>query len=75
MGTWFWIRRFFTVLAISFVIIAGAHVLRGRSAKYAVSEGLVWGLITSAIFISTRLYRSGKGQHCAMCADTPEVQK
>ena len=75
MGTWFWVRRFFTVLALAFVLIAGAHLLRGRSAKYAVSEGIVWSLITASIFISTRLYRSRKGQHCAMCADTPEMQK
>jgi hypothetical protein len=75
MGTWFWIRRFFTVSTIAFAIIAGAHLLRGRSGKYAISEGLVWGLITAFIFTSTRLYRSRKGQHCAMCADTPEMQK
>ena len=75
MGTWFWIRLFFTVLALAFVLIAGAHLLRGRSAKYAVGEGIVWSLITASIFISTRLYRSRKGQHCAMCADTPEMQK
>ena len=75
MGTWFWIRRYFTVFTLAFVIIAGAHVLRARSANYAISEGLIWGLITAAIFISTRLYRSRKGQHCAMCADTPEMQK
>jgi len=31
-----------------------------------------WGVLASALFTGTRIYRSRKGQACAVCNDTPE---
>lgn len=75
MSIWFWLRRFFTVLALAFLVIASSHVLRGRPIKYAVTEGLVWGLIASALFLGTRLYWSRKGERCGLCADVPKNEE
>jgi hypothetical protein len=71
MGTTFWIRRFALVLAIAFVVIAGAHLLRGRSFESSLVEALIWSVISAGIFVSARMYQSRKGVHCAICNDIP----
>jgi hypothetical protein len=75
VDTAFWIKRFFTVLVGAFVIIAAAQVIKGHDYYYAVMQGGIWGIITAAVFIGARLYQSRKGQHCAICKDTPEMQQ
>ncbi|GAB3747557.1 hypothetical protein GCM10028795_10350 [Lysobacter olei] len=72
MGTVFWIRRFLVVLTSAFLIIAAAHWLRGRGLHYAVTEASLWALITAAVSTAARAYQSRRGQHCAICKDTPE---
>lgn len=73
MGARFWIRRFAVALAIAFVAIAaGQYLLRDRTLDYAIRHGLLWGVITAAIFTATALYRWRKGQHCALCTTPPE---
>ena len=71
MGTVFWVRRFLVVFAGAFVLIAGAHVLRGRALDYAVTEGLLWSAVAAAVFVAVRLYHSRRGRACALCGDTP----
>jgi len=68
----FLVRRFLTALVVAFLIFAGAHLLRGRPGSHAVSEGLVWALISAALFTGTRWYGSRQGQSCPLCADTPD---
>ena len=74
MGTRFWIKRFFLVLCIAFVIIAGAQILKGRDLSYSIMHAGLWSLIAATIFILARLYQSRRGQHCAICKDTPETK-
>jgi hypothetical protein len=74
LGTVFWIRRFLSVFALAFAIItASQFLLRGRTPADAALQGLVWAGIAASLFTATRLYRSRKGQHCALCRDTPEM--
>lgn len=69
----FWIRRFFLALAIAFVgIAAGQYLLRERTLDYAIQHGLIWGVVSAAIFTATALYRWRKGRYCALCATPPE---
>lgn len=75
MGTLFWIRRFFVVLAGAFLIIAMAHLLRGRGWDYALTEAALWSAITAAVFMAARWYQARRGQHCAVCKDTPEFHR
>ncbi len=72
MSIAFWIKRFLFVTVIAFAILTPVQLLKGHELLEAVSFGLCWGVIASAIYTGTRIYRSRKGQHCAMCNDTPE---
>lgn len=75
MGKHFWARRYLTVFGLAFLVIASSHLVRGRSGEHAVSEGLLWALIAATVFTAGRLYQSRKGQHCAVCRDTPEPRE
>lgn len=71
MNAGFWLRRFLAALAAAFVIITGAQLLRGRPTGNAVVHGLVWSLISAAIFVGVNYYRWRRGQRCVVCGDPP----
>lgn len=71
MGTAFWIRRFLLVFAGAFVLIAASHLVRGRGLEHALIEALLWASLTAAVFTGARIVQSRRGQHCAVCRDTP----
>ena len=75
MGTAFWIKRFLVVLAGAFVIICGAQLLKGHELAYAATQGGIWGLVSAGIFTAVRFRQARKGQHCALCRDTPEMRE
>jgi hypothetical protein len=72
LGTAFWIRRFLGVFALAFAIITASQcLLRGRTLADAALQGAVWAAIAAGLFTATRLYKSRRGEHCALCRDTP----
>lgn len=75
MGTAFWIRRFLLVLVGAVIVIAASHLVRGRTVEHALAEAGLWAVITACVFTAARLYQSRRGQHCAVCRDTPESQQ
>lgn len=75
MGTAFWIRRFLLVFAGAFALIAASHVIRGRGIEYALTEALLWSTLTAAVFTGARIAQSRRGQHCAVCRDTPQFHE
>jgi len=75
MGPAFWMKRFLVVLAGAFVMICVAQVLRGRSLGYSAAQGAIWGTIGATIFTVARVRQARKGQHCALCRDTPEMRE
>ena len=72
MGRAFWIKRFLLVTALAFVALTAVELLKGHDLVAALWFGLGWGVVSSAIFTATRIYRSRKGQYCEICNDTPE---
>lgn len=74
MGTLFWLRRLLQVFVIAFVVIAGAQLLRGHTPADAVHQALLWAAISSGVFVAARIRQSRRGQHCALCRDTPEMR-
>ncbi|HKE94476.1 MAG TPA: hypothetical protein VKB34_09245 [Povalibacter sp.] len=74
MGIVFWIRRFLTVLAGALIIITAVQLLKGHDMEYASMQGALWGTFTAAVFTAARYVQSRRGQHCAICKDTPEMQ-
>jgi hypothetical protein len=75
MGAKFWIRRFIAVFFGALTIIAGAQMLRGRGVYYAITQGLLWATISASVFTLGRMYQSNRGQHCAICNDTPDIRR
>jgi hypothetical protein len=74
MGIAFWIRRFLLVFAGALVIISGAQLAKGHTLEHSLTEGLLWSAVTAAVFVAVRIHKSRKGQHCAICADTPQAR-
>lgn len=74
LGPAFWITRFLAVLAGAFAIICVAQLLKGHELAYAATEGAIWGIISAAIFTGARYWQARRGQHCALCKDTPEMR-
>ena len=73
MGTAFWIRRFLLVFISASAVIAAAQMLKGHTWGYAGFQGMLWAAIASTIFTAARIFQSRRGQHCAICRDTPET--
>ena len=61
------------VFAVAFVIITGAAALKGRPRREAASHGFLWSTLSTWIFVSTGVYRSRKGQRCALWGDPTEM--
>jgi len=74
MSTAFWIKRFFLALVVAFAILFVAHDVEGHGAAESLRFSALWAIISAAIFTGTRIYRSRRDQHCAICKDTPEMQ-
>lgn len=72
MNTGFWIRRFLAALTAAFVFITGAQLLRGHPTGDAVTHGVVWSVISAAIFVGVNYFRWRRGQRCVVCGDPPK---
>jgi len=70
MAPFFWIRRFFLVFAAAVAVIGGAQFLKGQTVRYAVSQGLLWGITTAAIYLAAAIYRFRRGCACATSSDS-----
>ena len=75
MGTNFWIKRFLLVLAGAFAVIAGVQLLKGHPLSYSVMQGAIWGVVSALVFTIARYFQARRGQHCAICKDTPEMRQ
>lgn len=71
----FWVKRFLTVLAGAFVVIGIAQLVRGHSLAYAATQAGFWGVVSALVFTVSRWFQASRGQHCALCKDTPEMQE
>jgi hypothetical protein len=74
LSTVFWIKRFLTVLVGAFVIIGAAQLIKSKDIPYALTQGAIWSVISASVFTVARIFQSRRGQHCAVCKDTPEMQ-
>jgi hypothetical protein len=54
-----------------FVLLAGVQYLKGKSLEYSIEFGILWSLISVAIFAIRRFYNYRKNINCAVCNDTP----
>ena len=75
MSIGFWLKRFFTVLVGAFAVICAAQLLKGHDVDYSAMQGAIWGALSALIFTVARFFQARRGQHCAICKDTPEMQQ
>lgn len=75
MKTTFWIKRFCFVFLSVFSILLVVSLLKERSLERASAESAVWAGVTAVVFVTARIYQSRRGQHCALCRDTPEMAR
>lgn len=73
MSSSFWVRRFLTVFACALVIISAAQFAKTNDVSHALTQGLVWAFASAVLFTAARIWQSRRGQHCAICKDTPEM--
>jgi cell division protein FtsW (lipid II flippase) len=71
----FWIKRFFVIFIGAFLILLVVGLFKKRSLERAIAESAVWAGLTAVVFVTARIYQSRKGQHCALCRDTPEMAR
>ena len=64
-----WARLYATMFVIAFVVIAGAQALKGHAIAYALTQGLIWGALSSLVYVLAAVYRWRKAIRCAACAD------
>ena len=72
MGVAFWIRRFFWVYGIAFLILLTSERIKAHGWRDGLVFSALWALITASVYIGTRLYYSSQGVACAICKDMPE---
>lgn len=75
MGRAFWIKRFLFVAVVAFAFLTAVELLKGHELVQALSFAFGWGVLASAVFTGTRIYRSRKGQRCAICDDIPKTKQ
>ncbi|WP_346838338.1 hypothetical protein [Microbulbifer sp. SAOS-129_SWC] len=57
----FWIRRFALVYLAAVALIAGGQMARGREAEFALTHGLLWGVITAVVYTAALVWRTRRG--------------
>ena len=75
MDKGFWARRFHAVLIGAFVIIFAAQWLKGHALVYSATQAAIWSTVSASVFTVSRFFQARRGQHCAICRDTPEMQQ
>lgn len=73
MGTTFWVVRAGKVFTGIYLVLLVVELLKGSTLAQALLFALSWSVISTSIFISSRLYYTRKGQPCALCNDTSET--
>jgi len=67
-----WLFQYSLALPVIFVLLAGVQYLKGRSVEYSLEFGVLWALISVAVFAMRRLYNYRKNINCIICNDLPK---
>lgn len=67
----FWTKRVLLVLALSFALISGAQYLKTGDRNHAITQGAIWGIV-STITYSVVLWRKLR-KHPACAARTNKL--
>lgn len=64
-------------IAFPFVcaLLGGLQFIRGRSLEYSIEFGVLWALISIAVFALRRAYNYKMHIHCGICDDLPQQER
>ncbi|OKY25731.1 MULTISPECIES: hypothetical protein [Thalassotalea] len=71
MSVKFWLKRACLVYAAVFILLFISECIKGHKIIDGLIFALEWSLLSTMVFISTRLYYVRKGKSCALCNDMP----
>jgi len=70
-----WIIQYSVALPLLFFIFAGVQYLKGRTIEYSIEFGIIWSILSVAVFALRRVYNYRKNINCAICNDLPNNGK
>lgn len=70
-----WLIQYSIALPLLFTLFATLQYVRGRSLAYSIEFGLMWAVISIAVFAARRIYNYKMQIHCAICDDLPSKQE
>ena len=62
-----WVGEGMVTLLFLFVLFNLVQLFKGHDIFYAIKFGLLWSVISIAIFYATRIYYYKKGMACKVC--------
>ncbi|MBB6093197.1 xanthine/uracil permease [Povalibacter uvarum] len=68
MGIGFWLKRLVLSFVVAFAILVAAQLLKGASSNAAISHGLLWGVLTAAVFTGSGYIRYRRNPACMVPA-------
>jgi len=68
----FWTQRGLYIFAIALVLLIVAELLKGHELSAAIQFGFIWSVISTSIFLCTRIYHVSRGKNCPLCNDLPQ---
>ena len=69
------VPRYLAAFAVAVLVIAGAQFLKGHSANDALIQGLIWGFISSTIYILAYHFNTRKTASCPVDLDTHDSKQ
>ena len=70
-----WVIQGSIAFPLLFGLLAGVQYVKGRGIEYSIEFGVIWSLISIALFFGSRVYYFKKGLYCKVCNDFPEQVK
>ena len=68
----FWVKRTSLVFSVVFVVLVAVELLKGHGLEAGLLFALLWSVISTAVFIGTRIFYVSRGKNCPMCNDLPQ---
>lgn len=63
----FLLKRFSTGFGISFALLVTVYLLRGQDTRGALTDALMWALISTSIYVGAAYYHISNKLPCAIC--------
>lgn len=72
-----WVKLASTLFAVILCVLFSVYMIKDHGMVKAAWSAALWSLVSTSVFVATRLYHSSKGRRCELCNDMPaqEVQK